>query len=78
MEAKKKYLVCERRRALLTSSRVSRSKRNRRQRLTMAGVMAIIGFSVVEPMKRMTPRSMAGKMESDCALDQRWHSSRSR
>ena len=34
----------------------------------MAGVMAIIGFSVVEPMKRMTPRSMAGKMESDLRL----------
>ena len=64
--------------AALTSSAVRRSKRNNLQRLTMAGVMAIIGFSVVEPMKRMTPRSMAGKMESDCALDQRWHSSRSR
>ena len=44
----------------------------------MAGVMAMVGFSVVEPMKRITPRSMAGSMESDWALDQRWHSSSSR
>ena len=64
--------------AHLTSSADSGSKWNRRQRLTMAGVMAIIGFSVVEPMKRITPCSMAGRMESDWALLQRWHSSSSR
>ena len=51
---------------------------NTRHRLTMAGVMAIMGFSVVEPMKRMVPRSMAGRMLSLWALLQRWHSSRSR
>ena len=44
----------------------------------MAGVMLTMGFSVVEPMKRMRPLSMAGKMLSLCALDQRWHSSSSR
>ena len=34
-------------------------------------LMAIIGFSVVEPMKRMVPFSMAGSMESDWDFDQR-------
>ena len=37
-----------------------------------------MGFSVVEPMKRMVPPSMAGRMLSLCALLQRWHSSSSR
>ena len=60
-----------RRSASITSASVSGSKRNRRQRLTMAGVMAIMGFSVVEPMKRTIPFSMAGRMLSDCAFDQR-------
>ena len=64
--------------ARFTSSFVSASKRNRRQRDTMAGVMAIMGFSVVEPIKRMVPASIAGRMESDCALLQRWHSSNKR
>ena len=54
--------------AVVTSSGFSGSKRNSRQRLTIAGVMAIIGFSVVEPMKRITPCSIAGRIESDCAL----------
>ena len=39
-----------------------------RHRLTMAGVMEMSGFSVVEPMKRTTPRSMAGRMLSLCDL----------
>ena len=44
-----------------------------RQRLELeyAGVMDTIGFSVVEPIKRMIPRSMAGRMLSLCAFDQR-------
>ena len=44
----------------------------------MAVVIAIMGFSVVEPMKRIVPFSIAGSIESDCALLQRWHSSSSR
>ena len=40
--------------------------------------MAAMGFSVVEPISLMVPFSMAGSMLSDCALDQRWHSSKSR
>ena len=61
-----------------TSASVSGSNWKMRHRLTMAGVMATSGFSVVEPMKRTTPRSMAGRMESDWDLLQRWHSSSSR
>ena len=64
--------------AVTMSSRESGQNRNRRHRDTMAGVMAIIGFSVVLPMKRITPCSIAGRMLSDCALLQRWHSSSSR
>ena len=45
---------------------------------TMAEVIAIIGFSVVEPMKRTTPFSSAGSSASLCVLLQRWHSSSSR
>ncbi len=40
--------------------------------------LAIMGFSVVEPIKRISPSSIAGRMLSDCALLQRWHSSSSR
>ena len=40
--------------------------------------METIGFSVVEPIKRTIPLSRAGKMESLCVFDQRWHSSSSR
>ena len=54
--------------AVITCASVSGWNWNTRHRLTMAGVMAIMGFSVVEPMKRMVPRSMAGRIESDCAL----------
>ena len=49
-----------------------------RQDPAVALLMAEVGFSVVEPIKRIVPRSMAGRMESDCAFDQRWHSSSSR
>ena len=41
----------------------------------MAGVIEIIGFSVVEPMNRTTPLSSAGSMMSLCDLLHRWHSS---
>ena len=41
-----------RRMAVSTSRSVSGSNWNTRQRLTIAGVMDTIGFSVVEPMKR--------------------------
>ena len=60
-----------RRMAVSTSRSVSGSNWNTRQRLTIAGVMDTIGFSVVEPIKRMIPRSMAGRMLSLCAFDQR-------
>ena len=33
----------------------------------MAGVMAMLGFSVVEPIRRTVPSSMAGSSASDCA-----------
>ena len=44
--------------------------------LTVA--LIIIGFSVVEPIRRTIPLSSAGRSASDCALLQRWHSSRRR
>ena len=51
-----------------------------RQRIKLENAAAadIIGFSVVEPMKRIVPFSIAGRIESLCALFQRWHSSSSR
>ena len=50
------------------SSSDSRLNSNTRQRETMAGVMDAYGFSVVEPINRMVPCSMAGSKESDCVL----------
>ena len=61
--------------AVMTSSMLSGRNSKMRHRLTMAGVMDTSGFSVVEPIKRTMPFSIAGRMESDCDLLQRWHSS---
>ena len=64
--------------AEIISSSLSGLNSKTRHLETIARVIDVNGFSVVEPIKIILPSSIADKTQSLCALLQRWHSSRSK